>query len=128
MRTNKRVGALLRRDNKVLLIHRFKNGSEYWVLPGGGVEDEETLEEALLREVMEETSLVIESFKLLGEHDGEFGGRHTFFEVVALGEPELGGPEKEGMDENNVYILEWVDKNTAKSITDFYPKEVQIYF
>lgn len=43
MRTNKRVGALLRRDNKVLLIHRFRDNMEYWVLPGGGVEDEESL-------------------------------------------------------------------------------------
>ncbi len=92
------------------------------------MEDEETLEETLVREVMEETSLAVQSFKLLGEHDGEFGGRHSFFEIVAPGEPELGGPEKEGMDENNVYILEWVDINTAKTIADFYPKEVQQYF
>lgn len=62
MRTNKRVGAILRRDNKILLIHRHKNGQEYWVLPGGGIEDEETLEMALRREVMEETSMKILSY------------------------------------------------------------------
>lgn len=128
MRTNKRVGAVIRRGDMVLLIHRHKNGEEYWVLPGGGVEDEETLEEALRREVMEETSLEVVSFVLLGEHNGEFGGYHSFFEIVAPGDPVLGGPEKDNMDENNVYILEWVNKVHAKSIEHFYPKEVQGYF
>ena len=27
------------------LIHRKKNGEEYWLFPGGGVEDTETVEE-----------------------------------------------------------------------------------
>lgn len=128
MRTNKRVGAVIRRGDEVLLIHRHKNGEEYWVLPGGGVEDEEALEEALRREVMEETSLEVISFELLGEHDGDMSERHYFFEIVAPGNPVLGGPEKEKMDENNIYILEWVSKDQAKAIEHFYPKEVQRYF
>ncbi len=128
MRTNNRVGAILRRGDEVLLIHRHKNGEEYWVLPGGGVEDEETNEEALIREVMEETSMEISSFVLLGEHDRDDGGEHIFFEVIAGGDPILGGPENENMDENNIYILEWVNKDQAKTIKDFFPKEAQVYF
>jgi 8-oxo-dGTP diphosphatase len=128
MRTNKRVGALLRRGDEILLIHRFRDGSEYWVLPGGGVEGEETLEEALLREVLEETSLAVSEFKLLGEHDREDGGKHIFYEIVADGDPVLGGPEKDGMDENNVYILEWVNKDVAKAMDSFYPVEIKEYF
>lgn len=127
MRTNKRVGALLRRGEEILLIHRFKNGVEYWVLPGGGVESEETIEEALVREVMEETSLMANEFKLLGEHDREDGGKHIFYEVMAEGEPILGGPEKEMMNENDIYILEWVEKEVAKAMANMYPVEIKEY-
>ncbi|HSV85039.1 MAG TPA: NUDIX domain-containing protein, partial [Levilinea sp.] len=60
-RTDKRVTAVIIRDHKVLLIHRFKNGSEYWVFPGGGVEEGEDLNTALKREVVEETGLKLDS-------------------------------------------------------------------
>lgn len=129
MRTNKRVGALLRRNDKVLLIHRFKNGSEYWVLPGGGVEDEESLEESLLREVLEETSLNVIDFKLLGEHPGENDHLHIFYEVFTSGdEPTLGGPEKDNMSDDNIYILEWVDMEIARNLESLFPKEIKEYF
>ena len=38
-RTNKRVTGVVFNDGneKLLLIHRLKNGDEYWVFPGGGV-------------------------------------------------------------------------------------------
>lgn len=119
---------MIRKGDEVLLIHRHKNGEEYWVLPGGGVEDEETLEEALRREVMEETSLEMTSFVLIGEHEREDGAKHIFFEIISEGDPLLGGPEKEAMDQNNIYILEWVNIQKAKQIEAFFPKEAQMYF
>lgn len=128
MRTNVRVGAIIRKDNTVLLIHRFKMGEEYWVLPGGGVESEESVDEALLRELMEETSLSVEKFTFLAEHTRESGIKHLFYEVSASGEPMLSGPEKEGMSDDNQYILEWIDVETAKKFEYFYPEEVQKYF
>lgn len=52
-----RVAALLRRDERVLLIRHEKDGREYWLLPGGGVEAGETLIEALQREITEELGI-----------------------------------------------------------------------
>ena len=49
--------ALILDNDKVLLIHRFKDGREYFVLPGGHIEDGETEEETLIREIKEETNL-----------------------------------------------------------------------
>ena len=116
----------MRKGDEVLLIHRHKNGDEYWVLPGGGVEDEETLEEALKREVMEETSLEVLSFELIHECPGFEGRKHFFFEVkTENNDPELGGPEKENMNENNVYILEWVDRKKAKTLVNLFPEEIR---
>ncbi|MFD2080677.1 8-oxo-dGTP diphosphatase [Actinopolymorpha cephalotaxi] len=56
-----RVCAVVLRDPalpKVLMVRHVESTRAYWTLPGGGVEDGETLEEAVLREVREETGLV----------------------------------------------------------------------
>jgi ADP-ribose pyrophosphatase YjhB (NUDIX family) len=52
-----RVSLLLRWQDRVLLCRQEKPGKEYWLLPGGGVEAGETLEEALHRELGEELGL-----------------------------------------------------------------------
>lgn len=52
-----RVAALIRRGDSVLLCNHAKLGRSYWLLPGGGVEEGESLHEALLRELDEECSL-----------------------------------------------------------------------
>jgi len=52
-----RVSALLRWQNRVLLLRQEKPGKEYWLLPGGGVDGGETLLAALRRELGEELGL-----------------------------------------------------------------------
>jgi ADP-ribose pyrophosphatase YjhB (NUDIX family) len=52
-----RVSLLLRWQDRVLLCRQEKPGKEYWLLPGGGVEGGETLQEALRRELGEELNL-----------------------------------------------------------------------
>jgi 8-oxo-dGTP diphosphatase len=52
-----RVAALIYWHNRVLLCRQEKPGKEYWLLPGGGVEAGETLENALRRELSEELGL-----------------------------------------------------------------------
>ncbi len=50
--------------SKVLLTRRADNG--LWCLPGGGVEAGETVSEACVREVWEETGLRVEIVRLAG--------------------------------------------------------------
>ncbi len=52
------VGALIFDGNRVLLVERAREPlAGYWSLPGGAVETGERLEDALVREVLEETGL-----------------------------------------------------------------------
>jgi 8-oxo-dGTP diphosphatase len=52
-----RVSAILRREERILLIRQEKGDREYWLLPGGGVNVGESLDEALRRELTEEVGL-----------------------------------------------------------------------
>ena len=52
-----RVSAILRREDRILLIRQEKGAHEYWLLPGGGVNAGETLVDAVRRELREECAL-----------------------------------------------------------------------
>lgn len=55
------VGALIFEGERVLLVQRGKAPlAGYWSLPGGAVETGESVKAALVREVLEETSLEVE--------------------------------------------------------------------
>lgn len=117
-RTNVRVSAIIIRDNKILLIHRKKNGEEYWVFPGGGVEDTETAQEGIIREVKEETNLDVLKCELAFDSHNEASKKDEpfYFCEVSDGEPEIVGEEKDKHNPENWYHLEWVELDEVKDI------------
>jgi 8-oxo-dGTP diphosphatase len=63
-------GVLVVHDGKYLLAERNKeNYNGYWIIPGGGVQFGETIQEAALREIKEETNLDVELIKLIGHKE-----------------------------------------------------------
>jgi 8-oxo-dGTP diphosphatase len=61
------VSAAIVRDGRVLIVRRGRAPARgLYTLPGGGVELGETLEQAVIREVREETALGIEPVALIG--------------------------------------------------------------
>ena len=61
------VSAAIFRDGRVLIVRRGRPPAHgLYTLPGGGVELGETLEEAIIREVREETGLAITPLALVG--------------------------------------------------------------
>ena len=58
------VGAIFDESGGVLLEKRSDNG--FWGLPGGGVDIGESVEECVVREVLEETGLVVTVKRLVG--------------------------------------------------------------
>src|SRR3984957_12978199 len=61
------VSAAIFRNGRVLIVRRARPPAHgLYTLPGGGVELGETLEQAVIREVREETTLDIEPVELVG--------------------------------------------------------------
>lgn len=91
-RTRKRiilgVGAVVWNDREQVLLIRRRNPprQDEWSLPGGKVEFGETLEEALAREVREETGLEIEIVGLIDVaelvRDARAGGEDGHYVLV----------------------------------------------
>lgn len=117
-RTNVRVSAIILRERKILLIHRIKNGEEYWVFPGGGMEDTETPEEGIVREVKEETGLDVLNYHLafMAYNEASKKEEPFYFCDVSEGEPEIIGEEKDKNTPDNSYQLEWVELPKTKNI------------
>src|SRR3989344_5419075 len=54
-------------DDKIVVVYSAEK--EYWAPPGGGIEQGETYEEAVIREVKEETNMKVLSQKFIGYQD-----------------------------------------------------------
>jgi ADP-ribose pyrophosphatase YjhB (NUDIX family) len=64
-RMAKAARAIIIENGNILVMHRNKQGSQYFTLVGGRVDDNETIEQALVREVREETGLEVVSAQLV---------------------------------------------------------------
>ena len=54
-------------DEKILLSYETKNGQ--WMIPGGGLEDNETDKECCIREIAEETGMIVDVSECILEID-----------------------------------------------------------
>ncbi len=82
-----RVACVLVEEGKLLIIDQKIDENRNWYLPGGQVEEKETLEEAISREMKEETGLFVKVEKLLAVGDTRFErpALHLLFQVRRTG-------------------------------------------
>lgn len=101
------VDVILQRDSKVLMVRRKKDPFRHQLaLPGGFVNEGETVEDAMKREAMEETSLLVEPIDILGVYsDPKRDPRKHVMTVVFVG-IIIEGSGKAGDDAAS---LVWVD-------------------
>ncbi len=95
-------------QNGKLLVSR-EEVTDYWMLPGGGLEKNETLEECCVREVLEETGYIVEPIKeflVMNEYYEEYRYISHFFVCKVLGQGEQKLTEVEKM---RGLIPKWID-------------------
>lgn len=113
------VGAVILNEKKelLLLLRNKQPEAGHWSIPGGAVEFNETLEDAIIREVKEETDVKIEILSLLGatNHILPEEGIHwvtmPFLTRIIEGTPKNVEPQKHNE-------LKWFDiTNLPENIT-----------
>jgi len=109
----KTVRAVIIENNKLLVFfrRRIRNGEEvtYYAIPGGHVEENETLEETVIRELKEEMNLDIELLGFLGIIDLDNQEDYYYHAKIIGGELKLSGEELERCSNSNYYEIRWLD-------------------
>ena len=128
---------LLTPEGRVLLMQFVdpENSETFWLTPGGGIDPGETPEEALRREVEEETGLADPALEIAAElwrrtHTFEFMGKwfrqfERFFLVhVAPFEPELHVASDEYEQTTLLQYRWWRPQEIAQSNDVFAPRKL----
>jgi ADP-ribose pyrophosphatase YjhB (NUDIX family) len=117
-----RVYAVIIRDSKILLTKQWDGYS----LPGGGVELAEHLEDALVRELKEETGLDVKAGKIFYNTDRLFQRNATskpvqaimfFYDVASVSGKISNQSITESEKTYTTGLAEWIDLDKLDSIT-----------
>lgn len=104
----------LEKDNQYLMLYRNKKEKDLnkgkWIGVGGHIEENETNDECIVREVKEETNLDLLDFKLCGEVLFDLNG---FIELMYVYTSKNFKGELKECDEGT---LEWIDKSKIETL------------
>ncbi len=121
-----RSSVVIIENQKVVLIQRIRDGSIYYVFPGGGIENGETPEAGAKREALEELGVEVKVKECISEV--EFNGTQYFFLSEIISGTLGTGQGEEYTDKNRdrgTYLPMWVDIESLSSI-DVRPNEVAL--
>lgn len=114
MKTVRVVAAVIRKDDKIFATQRgygeFKDG---WEFPGGKIEEGETPEQALAREIREELNTEIQVGKLIGTIEYDYPKFHLsmdcFWCEIMQGGLELKEHEAaRWLSKEELYSVDWL--------------------
>lgn len=111
-----RVAALIVLDGRVVLVRHRSHDISYHLLPGGGVGYRETLAEALVREVAEETGLEVSVGRpiILNDTIDPSGPRHVV--NVTFAADVMGGQLLERSNDPRVESIDLVEPSRIASL------------
>ena len=121
-----RVAAIINKKNKFLFVKLKKEGREFWIPPGGGLEYQETLSECVIREVKEETFLDIQPEKIVYMRDLIGDNKHEleiFFYATLVGGKLTKGVDPEIRENHSLEEVKWMTLEELNKVK-FFPEEI----
>lgn len=94
-----RIAVVIVQDDRILLVQHRKGPKCYWLLPGGGLDFGETIEECVRRELLEETNLEVKLKKPLFISESIPKDRHRHIVNLVFESEVVGGSLKKGVEE-----------------------------
>ena len=123
------VRAVIINNNEIVLLLRrkLKKGKllEYYALPGGHLEKDETKEECVIREIKEELNINIDIKDFLGIVEKKNKIDYIYKCEWLSGDLLLGGEEKEQNNPNNYYEIQRISIEDLDNI-NIYPENFTI--
>ena len=110
------VDVIIEEDAQILLVKRKKEPyKDHLALPGGFVNEGETVEEAAKREALEETSLDVEIIDILGVYsDPRRDPRGHCMSTVFIGRSNPEGAKIKAIAKDDAASLEWTNIETVE--------------
>jgi 8-oxo-dGTP pyrophosphatase MutT (NUDIX family) len=122
-----RPSVIVFKGGKLLVVKSMYGGEGFYVLPGGGVEDSETLPECAVRETLEETGqrIKIDRFAYVNDYIVPEKGRclNVFFVGTLIGKDRLTHLNDPDLHKGVVKSAEWRSIPELKKL-DFRPQEL----
>jgi 8-oxo-dGTP pyrophosphatase MutT (NUDIX family) len=125
-----RAGIVLIQEDKVALIERHRAGLDYFVFPGGGVDEGESPEQAAVREAREELGIEVTIQQKVAEIRLGQKSRQFYFLVKQTGGEFGTGAGEEYTDsdpespEEGVYVPIWMHIDQLHLHENIYPVDV----
>ena len=116
--------ALIIKDGKMAAIKIRDAGEEWYIMPGGGQESEETLREAVCREVLEELGIAVECRDLLFVVEGVHGEGFHRVDLVFYCEFIDDIPDAVPHSDTNQVGIEWLDISEL-NLKPLYPSRLR---
>jgi 8-oxo-dGTP diphosphatase len=127
-----RAGIVLIQDGKVALIERHRAGLNYFVFPGGGVDEGESAEQAAIREALEELGIQVAIKQKVAEIRFGPKSRQVYFLVEHISGEFGSGAGEEYTDadpndpEEGIYIPIWMPIDELPLHKNVHPADLAI--
>ena len=129
---HKSVRGIIFYKDGYILIHRKKpqlDGKvrDYFVVPGGKMEQGETIEQTVIREVYEEVGIKVKPLQVLLEYESDYNDSIQIFMNCEYVEGKIGtgnGPEFNSDEYKGEFNIEIIKKEDIKKI-NLVPEEIK---